>query len=229
MRSRLLPAIVLAAVAAAPRLAQARFLDLHVGLRAGGLTGRGSGSSPERRDFFERVRGPAAGFELGVKLLVLDLSLSFTQVLGGKGEIGDPGRPLAGRSSGVIGEPGESLGAGTSLGTGTLTTLLLGFEMEFKLPAQLLLRPRVAGGFGLGTQHPFAPPLRNDDVSHKGLVAEAQVPLEHYFNPFLAAGVEVAAGFHYFLGGNLVVNDSQNWSSGLQFRALLALTAHLGI
>jgi hypothetical protein len=208
--------------------AEARFLDLHAGLRAGGLTGRGSGSSPTRRDFFELVRGPTAGFEVGVKLLVLDLSLSFTQVLGGKGQIGEPGRRLNG-PAGQIGDPGENLGTGSSLGTGTLTTLLLGFEMEFNLPAHLLLRPRIAAGFGIGTQHPFDPPLRNDDVSHKGVVAEGQLPLEHYFNPFLAAGAELAAGFHYFLGGNLVVNDAGNWSSGMQFRALLTLTAHLGI
>jgi hypothetical protein len=209
-------------------VAEARFIDLHAGLRAGGLTGQGSTSNPSRRDFFELVRGPAAGVEVGAKILVLDLSLSFMQVLGGKGEIGEPGRRLGG-SAGQIGAPGEQLAIDSGLGTGTLTQLLLGFEMEFNLPRQLLLRPRLSAGFGLGTLRPVDPPLSNDDVTHKGVVAQAQVALERYLNPFLSVGVEAVAGFHYFLGGTLVVNDARNWSGGLQFGGLLTMTAHLGI
>ena len=217
-----------AAILGSAGRAEARWIDLHAGLRAGGFTGQGSSSSASHRDFFELVRGPAAGLEVGAKILVLDVSLSFMQVLGGKGEIGEPGRRLGG-SAGQIGDPGEQLAVDSSLGTGTLTQLLLGFEMEFNLPRQLLLRPRIAAGFGLGTLRPVNPPLSNDDVTHKGVVAQAQVALERYLNPFLAVGIEAVAGFHYFLGGTLVVNDARNWSGGLQFGGLLTMTAHLGI
>lgn len=212
-------------LAAAP--AQARFVDVHAGLRAGGLTGSGA-KSAERSDFFELVRGPAAGFELGVKLLVLDLSVSFMQVLGGKGQIGDPGQRLDDTPAGQIGDPGENV-SGDGPGTGTLTQFLLGFEMEFDLAPRLVLRPRISAGFALGTEHPVTPPLHNDDVSHKGVVAQGEVALEKYLNPFLSVGAQLDLGVHYLLGGTLVVNDSRNWSSGVQLLGMLTATAHLGL
>jgi hypothetical protein len=210
--------------------AQARLVDLHAGLRAGGFTGRSlsGGRDAASRDFFEAVRGPAAGIDVGCTLVGLDLSLRFYQVLGGEGELGDPGRRLPKRG-GEIGDPGYELpGPQGGLATGTLTQLLLGFQMEFPIPASLVLRPRIAGGFALGTTGPIELPLGNDEVTHKGVVAEAEVALLRYVNRFFSIGASIGLGGHYLLGGNLVVNDSRNWGKGLHVIGLMTATAHLG-
>lgn len=211
--------------------AWARVIDLHVAAQAGGFTGAGSASgAPDRLDFFQAVRGPAAGFCVGAKLLVFDLSISFLQALGGQGDISDPGRRFVGGGRGEIGPPGERLGAGDGgFASGTLTQALLGVEMEFGLGERWVLRPRVAGGLALGTLQPVNPPLSNDEISHKGFVAQGHLSLERFFNPFLAIGVEVQAGGHYLLGGRQVVNDPSDWWRGVQLLGFVTLTAHLGI
>jgi hypothetical protein len=68
------------------RQAEARILDLHLGADAGGITGWGS--TPNTPDFFQHTRGAGLGFDVGVKLLVFDLSARFTQVFNGSGTAG---------------------------------------------------------------------------------------------------------------------------------------------
>ena len=64
------------------------------GIRAGGIMGWGATSSTP--DFFDTTRGAAAGFEVGVKLLVFDLSANFLQVIDGSGRTGTLTRVLGG-------------------------------------------------------------------------------------------------------------------------------------
>jgi hypothetical protein len=194
-------ALLTLTLAAAP--AQARLVDLHAGTRAGGIIGWGSRSGTP--DFFEKTRGPALGVEVGVKLLVLDLSVSFLQVF-------DSG----GRS-------------------GTLSQAILGFEIDIPVGQartrdgrrKLILRPGAGGGVAFGTPGPVSPPLTNDQISDKGLVSQTRLALE--YNPYalLGFGVEGDLGYHYFLGGQ-VVNNSLDHSSGIHLAALATLTFHLG-
>jgi hypothetical protein len=211
--------------------AAARVLDVHGSLLAGGMTGRAQPApgAPGQRGFFERVRGPTAGFEVGAGLLGLDLSLRFFQVLAGQGEIGEPGQRIPAGGRGEVGAPGDLLPrVDHGLATGSLTQLLLGFERRFPLSAAVAIRPRIAAGLAVGTMGPIDLPLGNDDVSHKGLVAEGTVTFERALNRVLSLELTAAGGWHYLLGGGLVVNDPRNWSRGVHGAVWLSAVAHLG-
>lgn len=187
----------------APRPAQARLVDLYAGATAGGVTGWGTTSRTP--DFFDTTRGPGVGFDLGVKLLFIDVSATFLQVF---------------NSSGT---------------SGTLIQLLLGGEVDLPLgPAVLpdgqsrnVLKPKLAGGFGFGTPGPVSPPLTDSQISAKGIVGNATVGYEYFLNPFIGIGAEGTFGYHYFFGGD-VVNSSQTYSSGYHLLGLGTVTFHLG-
>jgi hypothetical protein len=188
---------------AAPRMAEARLVDLHAGLRGGALVGWGSDSKTP--DFFDKTRGGVVGFELGVKLLVLDLSANFLQVINGSGRVG------------------------------TLTQFLLGVELDFPVGSgrsnesrnRTILRPGINAGFGFGTPGPVDPPLTNSQISDKGFISNLKLALEHFLNPYIGVGIEGDVGYHYFLGG-MVVTSSKDFSSGMQLCALGTVTLHLG-
>jgi len=199
----LLVCVALAATLAAARPAQARLIDLYAGATAGGIGGWGT--TPHTPDFFDSTRGPGVGFDLGMKLLIFDLSANFLQVF---------------NSSGA---------------SGTLIQFLLGTEVDIplgaaKLPdgqSQSVLKPEVAGGFGFGTPGPVSPPLNDAQISAKGIVVNGTVGYEYYFNPFVAVGGQATFGYHYFFGGD-VVNSSEGHSSGYHVAGLGTLTFHLG-
>ncbi|HVR62614.1 MAG TPA: hypothetical protein VMU50_11975 [Polyangia bacterium] len=199
--------VVSVLVALAPRSAAARLIDARAGIRAGGLTGWGATSSTP--DFFDSTRGAAYGFEVGVKLLVFDVSANFLQVIGSNGR------------------------------TGTLTRVLGGFILDAPIGPghsseeknRLILHPGIDFGFAFGTPHPVSPPLDSAQVSHKGLVTQLLVGLEYFFNPYLAIGAEVSGGYHYFFGGTIeTTSDGANksFSHGTHLIGLATLTFHLG-
>jgi hypothetical protein len=204
------PALAAGAVAAAlavglgaPRAAEARLIDLHAGALAGGMTGWGSDSKTP--DFFDKTKGGAVGAEVGVKLLVFDFSVRFLQVL-------------------------DRNGASGTLSEATLGLLIDVPISDGKTPEgkeKWIFRPGLNGGFGFGTPAPVKPPLSADQISDKGLVSNLRLGLEYNIFDALAIGVEGDAGYHYFLGGQ-VVNDAQSHSSGIQAAGLATLTFHLG-
>ncbi len=159
----LLAAAGLLAVAARP--AQARLVDLHVAGQVGALGGWGSSSRP---DFFDHTHGGTVGAEVGLKLLVFDLSGSFTQVL---------------NSSGA---------------SGTLSQLVLSIDVDIPIGRKRLstgqtvqiIHPSVGGGVAFGTPGPVSPPLDAAQISDKGLVVPARVGYEYFLNPFIAVGAE---------------------------------------
>ena len=206
MRRSALPlAIVLGGALLAARPAEARLIDLYAGATAGGMAGWGT--TPNTPDFFDTTRGGGVGFNLGLKLLVFDLSTNFFQTFNGSGA------------------------------AGTLVQFLLGTEVDIplgaaKLPdgqSQNVLEPEIAGGFGFGTPGPVSPPLNDSQVSAKGVVANATVGYEYYFNPFIAIGAKGTFGYHYFFNHDLVNSSSvQDHSSGYHVAGLGTLTFHLG-
>ena len=145
------------------RPAEARLVDLHVAGQVGALGGWGSSSRP---DFFDHTHGGTVGAEAGLKLLVFDLSGSFTQVL---------------NSSGA---------------SGTLTQLVLSIDVDIPLGRRRLstgqtvqiIHPSVGGGVAFGTPGPVNPPLDAAQISDKGLVVPARVGYEYFLNPFIAVG-----------------------------------------
>lgn len=211
-----LAGLVLAAaiVALAPSVARAdgRIVDLHTGLVTGGMTGWGNGGvgSP---DFFHQVQGPGLGVELGLRLLVLDLSIRFIQMFGTDGR------------------------------AGTLSTIMLGPVLEIplldggtdadgrrRLP-KLVLRPGLAVGVGLGTPAPVNPPLSADQISGKGFLGVARCGIERFFGPWFGLEGHVEGGYHYFLGGEGLINgaDMKGHSSGGQIAVFGSAVAHVGL
>ena len=143
------------------------------------------------------------GAEAGLKLLVFDLSGSFTQVLNGSGA------------------------------SGTLTQLVLSIDVDIPIGRRRLstgqtvqiIHPSLGGGVAFGTPGPVSPPLDAAQISDKGLVVPARVGYEYFLNPFIAVGGEAMFGYHYFfIGGS--VNDH---SSGFQLSGLGTIKFHLGI
>src|SRR5262249_23919372 len=63
-------ASALALLAPSPARADGRFIDLRAALLAGPMTGWGSGSP----DFYHQAQGPGLGAEVGLRLLVMDVS-----------------------------------------------------------------------------------------------------------------------------------------------------------
>jgi hypothetical protein len=193
------------ALVGAARPAEARLIDLYAGATAGGFGG--FGSTPSTPDFFDKTHGPAAGFDLGVKLLIFDLSASFLQTFNRSGT------------------------------AGTLIQFLLGTEVDVplgqaKLPdgqTQSVLKPEIAGGFGFGTPGPVSPPLTDSQISAKGIIGNATLGYEYFLNPFLGIGASGTFGYHYFFGGDVVnSSNAQDHSSGYQLIGLGTVTFHLG-
>jgi len=220
------PRLVLGVAGAAslvglPRAARAdnKFVDLHADAIAGAILGGGSGTATTasngtskklQTDFFESVRGPAAGVEVGMRLLILDLSARFLQVFDGGGR------------QGTFSQLALSFVLGIPIGRGGVD------ELGRALPGTTFLRPAASVGFGIGTLGPVSPPLNNEQIAQKGLVTGGAVGVEHVFGRFFSLEGRLEGGYHYFFGAQTAIN-SQSASSGWQMAALGLATFHLGI
>jgi hypothetical protein len=200
-------ALLLVALAARP--SEARLIDLHAGARVGGMTGWGTTANTP--DFFERRRGFGPGFEVGVKLLVFDLSASFLQVIDGNGR------------------------------AGTLEQLVFGLNIDVpvgndkfqrgveKGKSRNIIRPLLNFGVATGTPEPIQAPLNNAQISDKGFVSYMGVSYEHFLNEFIGVGAQADYGYHYFVGGGkTMMAANATHSSGYQLDAFGTLTFHLG-
>jgi hypothetical protein len=192
-----------ASLIAAERPAEARIMDLRVGADAGGMVGWGSTSNTP--DFFEETSGGGLGFNLGFKILIFDASASFLQVLNGSGTVGTL----------------------TQFQLGILIDVPVGREKMPDGKSRNVLHPGLSAGLGFGTPGPVDPPLNNEQVSDKGVVTNLKFGYEYFLNPFMGVGFTAIAGYHYFLGGQ-VVTMSQDHSSGYHLAGLGNFTFHLG-
>jgi hypothetical protein len=200
--------------AIAPRTARAdgRIVDFHGAVLAGGIMGGGTASGAP--DFYRQTRGPGLGAEVGVRLLVLDLSVRFFQVIGSNGREGTISYiPMLGPSFEI-----PVMGGGTDI-------------HGRPRPATVVLRPGVAAGFGFGTPGPAHAPLSADQISAKGLLVMGRLGVERFFGPVLGLAAQVEGGYHYFLGGAGLINGSavSDHSEGWQLGAFGSIILHLGI
>ena len=147
-RARLLGAAVLAAALAAPAAAEARLIDLRASAQAGGMFGWGQSSVAP--DFFARARGPGFGFELGARLLVIDLSMSFLQLLDSDGLSRDAAAGPARASRSISRSDSRSCPPARAPTSCTLAS---------------------PGGLALGTGAPVRFPINNEQVADKGVVS----------------------------------------------------------
>ena len=179
----------------------AKLIDLHAAAVVGGMIGRGSRSTTP--DFFEQSQGPGFGVDVGLRLLVVDLSIRFLQMVGSNGR------------------------------EGTLSSVMLGPSVEIPVKGGrhggVLIRPGLAVGFGFGTPAPVSPPLNNEQISDKGLMVVGRFAVERMIGPVFGIGAEVQGGYHYFFGASGVVNDQQTHSEGWQVAGFGTVAVHFGI
>jgi hypothetical protein len=131
---------------------------------------------------------------------------------------------------------------GSSGREGTLSTIMLGPMFEIPVlggeldtaghrrPAKLVLRPGATAGLGFGTPAPVNPPLSADQISGKGFLANARFGAEYFVQPWFGLEAHVEGGYHYFVGGEGVLNGAavQDHSSGGQFGLFGSAVLHLG-
>jgi hypothetical protein len=206
-----LGAAAFAGLAFAARPAEARLIDLHGGLIAGGVTGWGQTANTP--DFFKRRQGPGLGVEAGVKLLVFELSANFFQVFDGDGRAGTLTQLLFGVNIDVpVGN--QRFREGVQRGK-----------------SRNILRPIANIGVAAGTPEPVHLPEDNAQISAKGLVSYLGVGYEHFLNEFVGVGAEVNYGYHYFVDGGkseLTSVPNATHSAGYQLTGFATLTFHLG-
>src|SRR6187549_3748578 len=170
--------------------AEARFIDLHGELMTGAMTGRGNDAAAP--DFFHQAQGPGVGVEVGLRLLVLDLSVRFMQMVGPDGREGTLLLlPMFGPS---------------------LVITLQGGGTDFsgkRRPPKLVLRPGLAAGLGFGTPAPIhGGQLTADQISAKGLIVMGRCGVERFFGPVIGLEAHIEGGYHYLIGGEGVVNGT---------------------
>jgi hypothetical protein len=202
-------AFVLATAAAAGAQARGKLVDLHGALLVGGMTGGGSDSATP--DVFEQTRGAGFGAEIGARLLVLDLSIRFLQMVNLDGHHGTVLSALFGPSFEI-----PVLGGGVD-------------SFGKQRPPKVVIRPGLAGGLGFGTLVPVKPPLTNDQLAAKGILVVGRFAVERMFGPIVGVGGEVQGGYHYFFGAHTPINNGKDHSSGWQVGAFATLAVHFGI
>ncbi len=178
-------------------------IDLRLAGNAGGMVGWGT--TPKTPDFFEQARGPGFGFELGLKLLVFDFSVSFLQIV---------------KDGGL---------------SGTLIQGLVGTEIDIPAGHSKLdngqsahvLHTGLVGGVALGTGAPVMLPVTNNQLADKGVLFRFRFGYEYFLNPFMGVGGHLDFGYHYFLGGQ-AVNNTADHSVGYQGMLMADFTFHLG-
>jgi hypothetical protein len=197
--------VLLAGATARSARAQAKLFDVHGAILAGGMTGRGAAT-----DLFQQTEGAAFAAELGVRVLVMDFSMRFQQMV-------------------------NSGGSG-----GTLLSAMLGPSLEIPVkrggrdaqgkqkPPEVVIRPGLAAGLVFGTLLPVKAPLSNDQLAGKGLLTMARFGVERMFGPILGVGAEVEGGYHYLLGASGAANGN-DYSSGWQLGGFATLAFHLGL
>jgi len=201
-------AVLAAAGGAQAQIGGGKLLDLHGSVLAGGMMGRGTDSSVP--DVFHQSQGAAFGAEIGARLLILDLSIRFLQMLGPNGY------------------------------GGTMLTALIGPMMEIPVksggqdaqgrprPPKVVVRPGLAAGFAFGTLVPVDPPLTNAQLAGKGFLVVGRFGVERMFGPFLGLGGEIQGGYHYMFDAQAPVNGKDH-SGGWQAALVGTASFHLGI
>jgi hypothetical protein len=204
-----LAAATLGLTAVASRPAEARLIDLRAGVDGGGFTGWGNTANTP--DFFERRKGLGLGVDVGVKLLIFDVSANFFQVIDGNGRQATLTQILAGVNIDVpVGH--DKFQTGIDRGHN-----------------KNILHPLAEIGFAAGTPEPVKPPLDNAQISDKGLVTYVGLGYEHFLTGVIAVGAEADYGYHYFTGGGKsMMAGSQLYSQGTQLAGYATLTFHLG-
>lgn len=208
LAAALIAATVLGTAGAARAQAGGKLIDLHGSVLVGGMTGRGTNSAVP--DIFRQSQGAGFGLELGARLLILDVSIRFLQMLGPNGY------------------------------GGTMLTGLVGPMMEIPIvsggtdadgkarPPKVVIRPGLAAGVAFGTLVPVDPPLNDAQLASKGLLAVGRFGVERMFGRFLGLGGELQGGYHYMFGASNAVNGSDH-SQGWQGSLFATASFHLGI
>jgi hypothetical protein len=188
---------------AIPVPAHAKLFDIYAGPRVGMVQGWGQG----------RLRGLGFGAEAGAELLLFDVMVDYTALVGG-----------------------QRSGA-------SLTELMLGLDGDLPLDEAAGFYLRLGTAAGLGLLTPKAPVAAGErELSYKGLVVRGTLALERHLNRFVVVGLEFTGGYHYFLESGLIKQLTSGmpvvppdgttpaladrWVHGGQFAGLITIRAH---
>lgn len=211
---RALVGLVAVATLAAPAPARADILVLYTDLQAGGMYGTGTGGEPAVKDqaFFANVPNLTYGFALSARFLLFGATLQHHQYAG-------PG--------------GDGLGTWTQLMAGLDFAVDVGGNGTKNKPVKPHTSPfvhlAVKAGFGVGTGQQVDPPLSNDQIDDKAVLASAAFAVGKHLNKLFDLGVAVPVTYGYFLKNGVPANDLSNHYQGVHVEALVFLRLRLKV
>jgi hypothetical protein len=201
---------LVAAVVVVPAAASADVVSLRAEVHGGGGFGKGMSGDAKDAAFFEDAPHGVYGALVGVEFFFIDVWLQHHQYVNG-----------------------DRIATWTQFSTGLDMQIPFGDEgqpdVSGKRPgAQNYAEIGFGLGFGLGTGQQVDPPLSNDEITDKAVIAEGQLAIGHKLGKLLDVGVRVPVGYGYFLK-NGVANDLSNHYQGFQAQAMLYLRLKIDI
>jgi len=198
MKKAILAVVVALTLASSARPAEAKLFEVW----GSGLAGYGWGNGNGATDFYRWVRGGAAGFEVGLKLLFIGAYFDYLRYFGG-----DVGANLMTFNLG--GDWNIKLVGGLSL----ILRAAVGY-MQGTLPTNATI------------------PIDGIDVTQvntRGVGIHGGPGLRYSFLKVLSVGCTPEFGWHYFFGGkDKPINNTDENSSGFDFNILAYLRVGFG-
>jgi hypothetical protein len=199
MKKTVLALLVALTLAGSARPAEAKLFEIW----GSGLAGYGWGYGNGAKDFYRWVRGGAAGFEVGAKILFIGAYFDYLRYFGG-----DAGANLMTFNLG--GDWEIKLVGGLSL----VLRAAVGY-IQGTLPDDATV---MVDGIPV-TQ-----------VNTRGIGIHGGPGLRYTFLKVLSVGTTPEIGWHYFFGGgNIPINATDENSSGLDFNVLAYFRVGFGI
>lgn len=201
MRNTLIGTLALGAcLFGAPRLAEAKLVEIW----GSGLIGGATGNGKTNRDFYNWAGGGAAGVEVGARVLFIGAYVDYLRFFGG-----DTGANLVGFNLGGDGEIG----------------LMGKLSLVFRLAGAFYL-----GSLDRAGPRGASAEARTEHVQTRGVGVRGGVGLRYSFAKIFSIGTTPQVGYHYFFGGaDEDLTDVDQNSSGWDFQFMGYLRASLGI
>jgi hypothetical protein len=195
--------------------AEAGVFELDARLHAGAMLGQGVFGDLDDQAFYDDVSGLGYGVRVGAELLFVDAWIQHDQYLDG----------------GVA---------------GTFTQLMLGFDARFDFGERVgrdasspegegysrtYAEVGVCAGFGVATRAQVEPPLSDDEITDKGLIADLELGFGYRLTRILSVGVQIPvhAGYFSVSKDDAVANNLDNHYGAVNAAALLSLRINLSL
>jgi len=194
--------LVVAALAMAPKAASADVFRLYGEARGGGMFGRGLSGDQKDEAFHKEGTGPAYGFAVGGRFLVLDGNITHMQYTN------------------------DGLSTWTQFNAGLGFQINMGSEAEKKVNKGTYFEVGAWVGFGVGTGAQVDPPLDASEITDKGFMLSGQVGFGKHLSKIFDIGIIVPMSWGYMFKKG-AANDTSNQYQSYQLDGLLVLRANI--